>query len=61
MFKVTEHPADCEIWSVISFFNARNIKPADIHSQLSEVYGEDAISDGMDGLCLTNSIPVGHL
>ena len=27
--------------------NARNIKPADIHRQLCEVYGEDAISHGM--------------
>ncbi|KAJ4435712.1 hypothetical protein ANN_18328 [Periplaneta americana] len=33
--------------SVICFLNARNIKPADIHCQLCEVYGDDAISDGM--------------
>ncbi|KAJ4451502.1 hypothetical protein ANN_02965 [Periplaneta americana] len=33
--------------SVIRFLNARNIKPADIHHQLCEVYGDDAISDGM--------------
>ena len=46
MFKVIEQPADCEIRSVIHFLNARNFKPADIH-QLCEVYGEDAISDGM--------------
>ena len=44
MFKVIEHPADCEIRSVISFLNARNIN---IHPQLCQVYGEDAISDGM--------------
>ncbi|KAJ4434925.1 hypothetical protein ANN_23496 [Periplaneta americana] len=46
----TAHPADCEMWSVIHFLNARNIKnikPADIHRQLCEVYGNDAISDGM--------------
>ncbi|KAJ4443809.1 hypothetical protein ANN_05590 [Periplaneta americana] len=42
-----EHPADCEMRSVIRFLNARNIKPADIHRQLCEVYGDDAISDGM--------------
>ena len=36
-----------EIWSVIRFLNARNIKAADIHRQLCEVYGENAISDGM--------------
>ena len=46
MFKVIEHPADCEIRSVIRFLNARNIKPADIR-QLCAVYGEDAISDGI--------------
>ena len=46
MFKVIEHPTNCEIQSVIHFSNARNIKPADIH-RLCEVYGEDAISDGM--------------
>jgi hypothetical protein len=23
-----ERPADCEIWSVIRFLNARNVKPA---------------------------------
>ncbi|KAJ4444460.1 hypothetical protein ANN_06252 [Periplaneta americana] len=33
--------------SVIRFLNARNIKPADIHRQLCEVYGNDAINDGM--------------
>jgi hypothetical protein len=47
MFKMIERPADCEIRSVISFLNARNVKPADIHRQIFEVYGENAISDGM--------------
>ncbi|KAJ4432492.1 hypothetical protein ANN_21112 [Periplaneta americana] len=47
MIKVIENPADCEMRSVIRFLNARNIKPADIHHQLCEVYGDDAISDGM--------------
>ncbi|KAJ4431343.1 hypothetical protein ANN_19940 [Periplaneta americana] len=47
MIKVIEHPSDCEMRSVIRFLNARNIKPADIHHQLCEVYGDDAISDGM--------------
>jgi hypothetical protein len=27
--------------------NARNVKPADIHRQICEVYGENAMSDGM--------------
>jgi hypothetical protein len=38
MFKMIERPADCEIRSVIRFFNARNVKPADIHRQICEVY-----------------------
>jgi hypothetical protein len=42
-----EHPADCEIRSVIRFLNARNVKPADIYRQICEVYGENATSDGM--------------
>ena len=42
-----ERPADCEIWSVIHFLNVRNVKPADIYRQIFEVYGENAISDGM--------------
>jgi hypothetical protein len=47
MFKMIERPANCEIWSVICFSNARNVKPADIHRQICEVYGENATSDGM--------------
>ncbi|KAJ4428318.1 hypothetical protein ANN_24337 [Periplaneta americana] len=58
--------------SVIRFFNVRNIKPADIHRQLCEVYGDDAISDGMvrkwvrkfnEGRISVHDeqIPVGHL
>jgi hypothetical protein len=47
MFKKIEKPAACEMWSVISFLNARKIKPHDIHSQLCEVYGEHAMSDSM--------------
>jgi hypothetical protein len=27
--------------------NARNVKPADIHRQICEVYDENAMSDGM--------------
>ncbi|KAJ4427397.1 hypothetical protein ANN_25018 [Periplaneta americana] len=45
--ELIEHPADCEMQSVIRFLNARNIKPVDIHRQLCEAYGNDAISDGM--------------
>jgi hypothetical protein len=47
MFKMIERPADCAIRSVIRFLNARNVKPADIHRQICEVHGENAMSDGM--------------
>jgi hypothetical protein len=47
MFKMIERPADCKILSLIRFLNARNVKPADIHRQICEVYGENAVSDGM--------------
>jgi hypothetical protein len=47
MFKKIEKPAACEMRSVIPFLNARNMKPADIHCQLCEVYGEHAMSDLM--------------
>jgi hypothetical protein len=47
MFKMVERPAECEIRSVIRFLNARNVKPADIHRQICEVYGENAMSNGM--------------
>ena len=42
-----ERPADCEIRSVVRFLNARNVKPADILRQIRELYGENAMSDGM--------------
>jgi hypothetical protein len=47
MFKMIERPAGCEIRFVIRFLNARYVKPADIHRQMWEVYGENAMSDGM--------------
>ncbi|GFV23498.1 HTH_48 domain-containing protein [Trichonephila clavipes] len=45
MFKVIESPAKCEIWSVIRFLTARNMSAADIHPQITEVYGTEAMSD----------------
>ena len=42
-----ERATDCEIRSVIRFLNTRNVKPADIHRQICEVYCENAMSDGM--------------
>ena len=42
-----ERSVDCEIQSVILFLNARNAKPADIHCQICEVYGENVMSYGL--------------
>ncbi|GBN17594.1 hypothetical protein AVEN_200939-1 [Araneus ventricosus] len=47
MFKTISDAADCEVRSVIRFLNANNIKPAEIHRQLVEIYGENVIIDGM--------------
>lgn len=47
MFKTIADPADCEIRSVIRFLNARNVKPVEIYRQIKDVYGENAMSDGM--------------
>jgi len=40
-------PADCEIRSVIRFLNASNVLPSEIHHQICQVYGDNAMSDGM--------------
>ena len=47
MFKIIEGAADCEIRSVIRFLNARNVLPSEIHQQICQVYGDNAMSDGM--------------
>jgi transposase len=47
MDKLIENAATCELRSVIRFLNAKNIKPVDIHRQICEVYGENAMSDSM--------------
>ena len=47
MFKTIEEAADCEIRSVICFLNARNVLPSEIHHQICQVYGDNAMSDGM--------------
>jgi len=43
MFKT----ASCEIQSVIRFLKARNVLPSEIHHQICQVYGDNAMSDGM--------------
>jgi len=47
MFKTIEGTADCEMRSVIRFLKARNVLPSEIHHQICQVYGDNAISDGM--------------
>ena len=37
----------CEIRFVIRFLNARNSLPSEIHHQICQVYGDDAMSDGV--------------
>ena len=47
MFKAVEGAANCEVWYVIRFLNARNVLPSEIHHQICQVYGDNAMSDGM--------------
>ncbi|GBM12460.1 hypothetical protein AVEN_55296-1 [Araneus ventricosus] len=47
MFKTISDPADCEVRSVIRFLNAKKVRPAEIHRQLVEIYGENVMTDGM--------------
>jgi len=47
MFKTIEGTADYEIWSVIRFLSARNALPSEIRHQICQVYGDNAMSDGM--------------
>jgi len=47
MFKTVEGAADCEVRSVIRFLNTRNVLPCEIHDQICQVCGDNAMSDGM--------------
>ena len=47
MFTTIDGVADCEIRSVIRFLNTRNVLPSEIHHQICQVYGDNAMSDGM--------------
>ena len=47
MFKITDGAANCEMRFVIRFLNARNVLPSEIHHQICQVYGNNAMSDGM--------------
>ncbi|GFW73844.1 histone-lysine N-methyltransferase SETMAR [Trichonephila clavipes] len=45
MFKLIELPTKCGIRSVIRFLTARNTSAADIHRQITEVYGTEAMKE----------------
>jgi len=47
VFKTIEGATDCEIRSVIRFLNGRIVLPSEIHHQICQVYGDNAMSDGM--------------
>jgi len=52
MFKTIEGAADCEIRSAIRFLNARNVITSEIHHQICQVIGDNAMSDGMVRKCV---------
>jgi len=47
MFEIIEGASDCEIRSVISLLNAKNVLPSEIHHQMCQGYGDNGISDVM--------------
>ena len=47
MFKTIKGAAECVIWSVIRFLNVRNVLLGEIHHQICQVYGDNAMSYGM--------------
>lgn len=46
-FNILKQLSVCKLQTIICFMNARSVKPAEIHHQLSEVYSENAVRDGM--------------
>jgi len=49
MFETIEGAVDCEIQPVIRFLNSRKVLPSEIHHQICQVCGDNAMSDGMVG------------
>ena len=47
MFNTIEGAVDCEIRSAVRFLKARIVLPREIHHQICQVYGDNAMSDGM--------------
>jgi len=45
--KIIDGAADCEIRSVIRFPKARNVLPSEIQHHICQVYGDNAMSDGL--------------
>jgi hypothetical protein len=41
-----ENPGTCKVQPVIWFLKAKNFRPAGIHRQITEVYGESAMNEG---------------
>jgi len=52
VFKTIEGATDYEIGFVIRFLNATNVLPNEIHHQISQLYGDNAMSDGMVRKCV---------
>jgi hypothetical protein len=46
MCPVIDNPARCEILAVIHFLHATNMSAMEIHRELCEVYGQNAMSEG---------------
>jgi hypothetical protein len=47
MFKTIEGAAGCEIRFESRFLKARNVLPSEIRHQICQVYGDNAMSNGM--------------
>ena len=52
MFKTIKGATDYEIRSVIRFLNAGFVLPSEIHHQICQVYGDNAMSDGIVRKCV---------
>jgi len=47
MFKTIEEAADCEIRSAVRLLYASNVLRIEIHHQICQMYGDNAMSDDM--------------
>ncbi|GBL98107.1 hypothetical protein AVEN_84603-1 [Araneus ventricosus] len=46
MFKTIDRSASGEIRAIIQFLNARDVRPCENYRQISETYGDNAMSEG---------------